>query len=221
MPLVWSVTLAIWHHCCFLKSDSHLTLHHRLVAALLDAILLLSSIAICTFAAYANASNPVSQGNAHACIPLPKLLLSFLILLPFSLPPFLPLYASLKDLASLSTPPEREALWRASPNGNSCLPCCLFPFYAKLTHGSDQGFSVFIAEFCPQCILCAQNNVGKPKLLTSQTAHPTPTCPFQHLMMDLFELPPCKDKKYFKTWVEVFPTKTVTARWELPKQLVR
>lgn len=54
-----------WRQSCFLESDGCPVLHHCLVAALLDAIPLPSSIAICKCAAHTNAKELVSQGNTR------------------------------------------------------------------------------------------------------------------------------------------------------------
>lgn len=70
MPSVLFTTLApsgaLWHHRKFLKSDGKLILHHNLVAALLEAILLPSKIAVCKCSAHTKATDPVSLGNAKA-----------------------------------------------------------------------------------------------------------------------------------------------------------
>ena len=56
----------LWNHRQFLKSDGKPILHHDKVAALLDAILLPESIAVCKCLAHTNNTDPASQGNARA-----------------------------------------------------------------------------------------------------------------------------------------------------------
>lgn len=57
---------ALWKHRGFLKSDGSPILNHKLVAELLEAILLPSSVAVCKCTAHAHSSDPVSVGNARA-----------------------------------------------------------------------------------------------------------------------------------------------------------
>lgn len=57
---------ALWKHRGLLKSDGAPILHHQLVAALFDAVLLPSQVAICKCTAPANLSDPVSAGYAGA-----------------------------------------------------------------------------------------------------------------------------------------------------------
>ena len=150
---------------------------------------------------------------------------------------------TIEELAKAQTralPAERQ-LWKSAgatyrmglwygPNGRPCLPKCLFPIYANMTHGRDhvskggmvdsidqhwytQGFSNYAQSFCAKCIVCVTNNIGRGKKV-APTSHPQPSLPFDHLMMDFIELTPCEGKKYclvivdmFSKWVEVFPTK--------------
>lgn len=128
-----------------------------------------------------------------------------------------------------------ETLWTFvnnvwyGPNGNPCLPKCLFPFLARLTQSKDhvsktgmvattnkywytQGFSNYSQNCCSKCLVCLRNNVGRGQKM-KQTSHPTPDGPFDHLMMDFIELTPCEGKKYclvivdmFSKWIEIFPT---------------
>ena len=55
----------LWKHRQFLKSDGKPILRHDKVAALLDAILLPKSVAVCKWLAHTNNSDPVSLGNAR------------------------------------------------------------------------------------------------------------------------------------------------------------
>ncbi|CAL9706360.1 unnamed protein product [Knipowitschia caucasica] len=264
---------ALWKHRNFLKSDGKPILHHTHVAALLEAILLPSQIAVCKCSAHTGATDSVSLGNARAdraARAAAKQLLpsSASFSLPHAVPPETPPLsppASLKDLCSLSSPEERRT-WAESgavfqngvwvgPDLKPCLPKRLFNCYAKLTHGLDhvskgnmfqavqqfwftKGFSTFAAEFCRSCLICAQNNPGRPRSL-AQVAHPAPTRPFEHVMMDFIELTPSEGKKFclvmvdmFSKWVEAFPAKhassatvakailtEILVKWGIPQKL--
>ncbi|KAJ8339415.1 hypothetical protein SKAU_G00362010 [Synaphobranchus kaupii] len=92
--------------------------------------------------------------------------------------------------------------------------------------------------FCQQCVICAQNNVGKG-VKTTLSATPIPRGPFDYLMMDFVELTPCNNKKYclviinmFSRWIEAFPTTKEDAsavakvligeiipRWGIPRKI--
>ncbi|XP_029684748.1 uncharacterized protein [Takifugu rubripes] len=65
---------ALWKHRGLLKSDGTPILNHRLVAALLDAVLLPSQVAICKCTAYTNLSDPISaeiRTRVRAALPSP------------------------------------------------------------------------------------------------------------------------------------------------------
>ncbi|XP_047190645.1 uncharacterized protein LOC118319863 isoform X2 [Scophthalmus maximus] len=181
-----------------------------------------------------------------------------------SLPDSLP--STLSQLQSLSTPEENH-LWSSSgctfsdavwwgPNGHPCLPKHFFPHFAKLTHGLDhvskggmlsmvdqywftKSFSIFAQKHCQACVTCATHNVGRPVQVSAQAAHPPPTRPFEHMMMDFIELDPSEGKKHclvmVDMWskrVEAFPASKQTAgvvakallteiipRWGIPSRL--
>ncbi|TWW54632.1 hypothetical protein D4764_0192080 [Takifugu flavidus] len=133
---------ALWKHRGFLKSDGAPILNHRLVAALLDAVLLPSQVAICKWTAHTNLSDPISAGNARAdeaaktAAALPS---TPSTLCAVTVP------SSLSAIQSLATQKDKQ-LWRQvgavhtqhgwmGPNGKPCLPSALFHHYAKLTHG--------------------------------------------------------------------------------------
>ena len=90
------------------------------------------------------------------------------------------------------------------PDGKPCLPKHFFPHFAKLTHGLDhvskggmlnaltaqwftKGFSSYAQKYCQSCMVCVTHNAGKA-IHTSQSAHPPPERPFEHLMMDFVEI---------------------------------
>ncbi|KAK5933625.1 hypothetical protein CgunFtcFv8_014089 [Champsocephalus gunnari] len=82
-------------------------------------------------------------------------------------------------------------------------------------------------------------NSGRPVKVTGPGAHPPPTRPFEHLMLDFIELSPSEGKKHclvvvdmWSKWVEAFPVKAQTAhavakallreiipRWGLPDKM--
>lgn len=187
---MWCMTLvlSLWRHRGFLKSDGSAISHAPLVCALLDAILLTSSIAVCKCAAHTTSTDPVSRGNAHADSAAKRAACEapLMTLLSHS-SPTTPV-ASLFDLSSFVTPSDVK-LWISAgaskingiwhgPDSKPCLPCALFPTYAKLSHGRDhvskggmcamvqscwftKGFSAFAADFCHKCMICAQHNPGK------------------------------------------------------------
>ncbi|XP_029694708.1 uncharacterized protein isoform X2 [Takifugu rubripes] len=208
---------ALWKHRGFLKSDGSPILNHQLVAALLEAILLPSQVAVCKCAAHTNLSDPISAGNARADAAAKA---------AAARPPPLPTVcavqvpSSLSAIQSLATPHDKQS-WRQAgsahtpegwigPNGNPCLPSALFHHYAKLTHGLDhaskggmitliaehwftKGFTPVAEKFCKACVICATHNPGKAETPTAQAAHPPPTRPFEHVMMDFIELNPAED----------------------------
>ncbi|XP_028323344.1 uncharacterized protein LOC114476196 [Gouania willdenowi] len=103
---------ALWKQRGFLKSDGSPILNFTLVSALLDAIQLPSSVAVCKCAAHSSAADEVSHGNARAdaaaksaactCVPPSS---SFL-----STPQPV---ASLSELSAFVTPGDRPK-WEAS-----------------------------------------------------------------------------------------------------------
>ncbi|XP_056900277.1 protein NYNRIN-like [Takifugu flavidus] len=142
------------------------------------------------------------------------------------------------------------------PNGKPCLPSALFHHYAKLTHGLDhaskggmleimsehwftKGFTPVAEKFCKACVVCATHNPGRPTSNSAQAAHPPPTRPFEHVMMDFIELHPAEGKKFclvfvdmWSKWVEAIPTSRADAnsvarallaeiipRWGIPAKL--
>ncbi|XP_047676510.1 uncharacterized protein LOC113649215 isoform X1 [Tachysurus fulvidraco] len=233
----------LWKNRGFLTSSGKAITHNGLISELLDAILLPKSIAICKCEAHTGKHDPISQGNAQADAAAKsaaqKLIFSSetdetLCMLQICTPT-----ADLKDLQSQSTAQER-ATWRKAggvvrdgvwygPDDKPCLPKKLFQFYAKLAHGQDhaskggmynsvsrywhtKGFANYSQKFCEKCIVCATNNIGRG-IKVSQSAHPPPQRPFEHLQMDFIELTPSEGKKYclvivdmFSKWVEAFPT---------------
>lgn len=120
------------------------------------------------------------------------------------------------------------------PSGLPYLPRSAFSYLAKLSHGIDHaskgrmtdivntlwtvpGFSVYAENFCKKCVVCARHNVGRA-ITVPLLAHPTPSGPFKHLMIDFIELTPCEGYKYclvmvdmFSRWVEVVPCRKATA----------
>nr|XP_040024957.1 uncharacterized protein LOC120812808 [Gasterosteus aculeatus aculeatus] len=199
------------------KSDGKPILHHTLIAELLESILLPTAIAVCKCAAHTSNTDDVSQGNARAdlaakaaaLLPLPT---TCALMCSEKLVP-----SSLTAMQLLSTPDERR-LWSTSgcvytngfwtgPDGKPCLPKHYFAHYAKLTHGLDhvskggmlpalnetwftKGFTAYAQKFCSGCVTCSTHNVGRPVGVSSQAAHPPPTRPFEHIMMDFVELSP-------------------------------
>ena len=152
---------------------------------------------------------------------------------------------SLKDIQSLAPSVEKsvwrkkgkcgsDGVWRG-PNQKPCLPKRLFPYMAKMAHGLDHvskqgmidligqtwdaiGFTAAAENYCKRCLVCAQHNVGKSHKPT-QSAFPTPSSPFQHIMMDYIELTPARGYKYclvivdlFSKWIEAFPCRHADAK---------
>ncbi len=96
----------LWKHRKLLKSDGKPILHHDKVAALLDAILLPTSIAVCKCLAHTNHSDSISLGNARAdakkkAALKPIILNPLLVSTPVSIP------SSLEALQSFATPQEK------------------------------------------------------------------------------------------------------------------
>ncbi|XP_058510228.1 protein NYNRIN-like [Solea solea] len=250
---------ALWKHRGFLKYDGKPVLHHTLIADLLDAILLPSAISVCKCAAHTNASDPISTGNARAdaaakaasLLPLFDSSVSRTLVSVSSDVP-----SSLSAVQSFASPKDKQ-LWRnAGPDNNPCLPSHFFPHYAKLTHGSDhaskggmqqmintfwftKGFSAYAQKHCQACVICATHNVGRAIQPSQQAAHPQPTRPFEHVMMDFVELTPSEGKSHclvmvdmWSKWVEVFPASKQSAsvvakallteiipRWGIPAKI--
>ena len=63
-------------------------------------------------------------------------------------------------------------------------------------HCFTKGFSTYAQKYCQSCVICATHNVGRPVAVTSQAAHPPPTQPFEHLMMNFIELSPSEGKSH-------------------------
>ncbi|XP_046904773.1 uncharacterized protein LOC124486931 isoform X2 [Hypomesus transpacificus] len=236
---------ALWKHRKFLTSSGKPISHHTKVAALLDAILLPSKIAVCKCQAHTHSCDPVSLGNdradkaAKAAAQASTTSFLFSEQASNSEVP-----SSLAALQSFATPQEK-ALWKSSACiltegvwrsvcGKPCLPKHFFPHFAKLTHGRDhaskagmismltqqwfkKGFTAYAQRFCQSCMICANHNVGRG-IPTTQAAHPPPSQPFEHLMMDFIELTPSEGKVYclvmvdlWSKWIEAFPAKHATS----------
>ena len=177
-------------------------------------------------------------------------------------------YASVSDMQQFATPAERT-VWRScgahfdhvtkvwlGPGGSPCLPKHFFPHFAKLTHGLDhvskggmlsaitehwftKGFTVAAQKHCHACLICSTRNPGRPIKLDSRAAHPPPTRPFEHIMLDFIELSPSGGLKHclvivdlWSKWTEAFPCRHQTAevvakallrevipRWGIPSRL--
>lgn len=86
-------------------------------------------------------------------------------------------------------------------NGNPCFPKYFFPHFAKLFHGLDhvskggmmemvnsywytKGFLVAAQKHCESCLTCITQNAGRSVKATITSAHPLPTRPFEHVIMD-------------------------------------
>lgn len=167
---------ALWKHRGFLKSNESPILNHQLVAALLEAIILPSQVAICKCAAHTNLSDPISAGNARADAAAKAAAAS---------PPPSPTLcavqvpSSLSAIQSLATPHDKQSWCQTGathtpegwigPNGNPCLPSALFHHNAKLMHGLDhvlkggtltliaehwftKGFTPVAEKFCKACV---------------------------------------------------------------------
>lgn len=107
------------------------------------------------------------------------------------------------------------------------------------THWFTKGFSVTAQKHCETCLTCARCNTGKAVKVAGTAAHPPPSRPFEHLMMDFIELTPAGGKRYclvmvdmWSKWVEAFPCSTQSAndvakallseilpRWGIPTKI--
>uniref|UniRef100_A0A3B1JAJ5 ribonuclease H n=1 Tax=Astyanax mexicanus TaxID=7994 RepID=A0A3B1JAJ5_ASTMX len=229
---------AIWKQRNFLTSSGAHIAHHKLVSELLDAILLPAEIAVCKCEAHTKKTDSISLGNARADAAAKRAACNTVCSLPSLLcvkTPFL----QVSEMQKRSSPSERaewkkagctvkDGVWTC-PGGRPCLPNCMFPYFAKLSHGQDhvskggmiaqvtkhwfmKGFSNYSQNFCKQCMICATHNVGRG-LKMEQAAHPLPNGPFEHLQMDFIELTPSEGKKYclvcvdmFSKYVNAYPT---------------
>lgn len=198
-------------------------LNHHLVAELLDAILLPADVSVCKCEAHTHSTDVVSQGNARADYAAKAAAQLPLSDHTFTYTQYLSLHTPTTVIAlqSFSTV-EDKRLWSRvgatitnrewwGPNGKPCLPSHFFPHFAKLSHGLDhvskggmmsmmeqhwftKGFSIFAQKYCQACVICATHNVGRSTPVSAQAAHPPPTRPFEHLMMDFIELDPAEGK---------------------------
>ncbi|KAK7925340.1 hypothetical protein WMY93_007650 [Mugilogobius chulae] len=223
----------LWRHRSFLKSDGKPILNSTQVAALLDAILLPSALAICKCQAHTNNSDPVSRGNSRADAAAKSA-----SLLPvqthcdclLSCDPDIPLTSSLTAMQSFATQEEktlwekcgavkRDGVW-LGPDDKPCLPKHFFRQMAVIAHGRDhtskggmvdavtrnwftKGFTTYAQKFCQACAICWAHNPGKTKTIPL-AAHPPPERPFAHVQMDFIELTPCQGKKYCLVMVDIW-----------------
>ncbi|KAK7925084.1 hypothetical protein WMY93_007394 [Mugilogobius chulae] len=223
----------LWRHRNFLKSDGKPILNSTQVAALLDAILLPSMLAICKCQAHTNSSDPVSRGNSRAdaaaksasCYPLQEPSDCMM-----SQDSSHSLSSSLAAMQTFATP-EETTLWSKSgatkrdgvwlgPDTKPCLPKHFFRQMAIISHGRDhvskggmlnaitqgwftKGFTAYAQKFCQTCAICLAFNPGKTKTI-QQAAHPPPDRPFAHVQMDFIELTPCEGKKYCLVLVDIW-----------------
>ena len=107
------------------------------------------------------------------------------------------------------------------------------------TYWFTKGFTVAAQKHCESCLICITQNSGRPVKMTGTAAHPPPSKPFEHIMMDFIELTPSEGKKHclvivdmWSKWVEAFPTSSQTAgavakallreiipRWGIPNKI--
>lgn len=201
---------------------------------MLDAVLLLTELAIIKCQAHTNNTDDVSRGNAfadeaakNAARKPPPRDSTYVHVSPCTPA------ASLQELQAKAQAEEtaqwrkcgcvkREGVWEG-PVGKPCLPKWLFPHYADtwkrscVKRGNDEYYTTTqVACIVVACIICATNNIGRG-LQVVQAAHPQPDAPFEHLMMDFVELTTSEDKKYclviVDMWVEVevFPSSKADA----------
>lgn len=190
---------ALWKHRKFLKSDGKPFLHHDRVAALLDAILLPESAAVCEHQAYANDFKRISAGNAraHAAAeaaaskPPPTALLR--VPSPLSAP------ASLTALQTFATD-EEKVQWRSSQQ-----PCVAGPRRPAWAGPPGERGNVDL--------ICAAQATAET-VSVSQAAQPLPEKPLEHLKVDFTELTPRKGKKYCLVMVDV------RSKWSFAKALL-
>lgn len=219
---------ALWENRKFLKWDLEPFFHHEKVAALLDAMLLPKSVAVCLFGAHTNDSKRISAGNERARAaaagaarePPPEAPAARFVSGP----------ASLTALQSFATDEERE-LWRTcgahddgevwrGPGDKPCLPKHFFPHFAKLTHGPDhqgkeemlhrlaedwflKGFLRHAKRFCQSCMTCVALDKVQ-RVSVSQASQPPAEKPFEHLMVDFITLAPSKGKSHCLVIVDMW-----------------
>lgn len=219
---------ALWENRKFLKWDFEPFFHHDKVAALLDAILLPKSVAVCLFRAHANDAKRILAGNERARAaaadaarePPPEAPAARFISGP----------ASLTALQSFATGEERE-LWRTcgarddgevwrGPDDKPCLPKHFFPHFAKLTHGPDhrgkegmlhhlaqdwflKGFLRHAKKFCQSCVTCVARDKVQ-RVSVSQAAQRAAEKPFDHLMVNFITLAPSKGKSHCLVMVDMW-----------------
>ncbi|XP_069099886.1 protein NYNRIN-like [Pleurodeles waltl] len=121
-----------------------------------------------------------------------------------------------------------EGLW-VHQDGRPVAPRSMFLPLARLAHGPTHmaqggmnelirqewfapGITAFTAQFCSQCLVCAQHTKG-----LSPATHdhlPVPQGPFTNVQIDFAYMPPVNGFKYllvcvdqFSKWVEAFPTR--------------
>ncbi|XP_019897714.1 uncharacterized protein LOC109614902 [Esox lucius] len=212
----------LWRQQGFFTASGKTTCYSRLVANLLDSVLLTDSISVCECQAHTNASDSVSKGyaaKAAATSPVSP------ILQMVSLPPTD--VFSCNDFSDLQSGADTVEVSRWKR-----LKC--LPHVAKLTHGQDHvskggvvnivhnfwfapGFSLYAENVCAKCVICMTHNVGRDTPMPT-SAHSRPEGQFEHFMMDFNELTPCQGYNYclvrvdaFYKWVEAFPCKHASA----------
>lgn len=223
---------------------------------------------MCKCQAHTNSSDPVSLGNARADAAAKTAALTSQQLQHHT-SSYAQITADIHDtLASLQTfaTIDEVRLWKShgaskhdgvwyGPDSKPCLPKHFFSHFAKLTHGLDhvsksgmvtaitqnwytKGFTIYAQKHCQSCAICIAHNAGKGTH-TTPAAHPAPSRPFEHLMMDFIELTPAEGRKYclvmvdmWSKYVEAFPCKQASSnsvvkallteilpRWGIPTKI--
>ncbi|MGL5581012.1 MAG: RNase H family protein, partial [Cetobacterium sp.] len=144
---------ALWKQRDFLRADGKPILHHKLVANLLDSIMLPKAVAVMKCAAHTKGTDTVSKGNARADAAAKTAALKdpppgdrFLKLSSST-----PIDISMTDMQkwadhtdlvrwkNANCKKDSKGVWMGSVKDKMlpCLPRHFFPMYCKITHGLD------------------------------------------------------------------------------------
>ncbi|XP_033182471.1 uncharacterized protein LOC113151543 [Anabas testudineus] len=199
--------------------------HATLLTALLEAVLLPKTLAVCKCAAHTKGKDPISRGNAFAdkiAKEAAEGKHGILVLTVQDTETATPFDLQVLTDMQQNAPTPEQTLWvkhgAVKVDGiyriqnKPCLPRSLFHTAAVLSHGPchvstggmvkvveqhfyAHGFNTYSKNFCRACLICCKHNV-QGNVRPKRGQFPQAKHPFQFLHMDFIELNKCNNYKY-------------------------
>lgn len=222
-----------WKNRGMINSSGKPVKHRDYLLALLDAVLLPSTVAVCKCAAHQPTSkqDDVSRGNRKADIEAKKAAMRRTELNSLTTDSLNLDHKILRDMQNAADKSEKrkwedndctkndDAIW-TDTSGKPVLPKSLFRFAAQLSHGLSHvstggmvslvnqtfktfGFTTYAKRHCENCHICMKYN-PQGNMTIPQQHFPHSNFPFQFLHLDFIELSPCMGKKWCLMIIDSF-----------------